>query len=55
MTTKLPRWWPFAALAVIVALAASRLWLVPLHYSSDHNEGWNALITRRFRSLLLAR
>jgi hypothetical protein len=42
MTTKLPRWWPFAALAVIVALAASRLWLVPLHYSSDHNEGWNA-------------
>ena len=42
MTTKLPRWWPFAALAVIVALAASRLWLLPLHYSSDHNEGWNA-------------
>ena len=42
MTTKLPRWWPFAALAVIVALAASRLWLLPFHYSSDHNEGWNA-------------
>ena len=42
MMTKLPRWWPFVALAVIVALAASRLWLLPLHYSSDHNEGWNA-------------
>ena len=34
--------WIGLALAVIVALAASRLWLLPVHYSPDPNEGWNA-------------
>ena len=30
------------AFAVIVALSASRLWLLPMHFSPDPNEGWNA-------------
>lgn len=40
--TDLPARWPVIAFAVIVVLAASRLLPLPLHYSSDPNEGWNA-------------
>ena len=42
------RRWPFAAaLLVIVALAAGRIWLIPAHYSTDPNEGWNAFQSAR--------
>ena len=39
---ELPAKWAAIAFAVIVALAASRLWLLPMHFSPDPNEGWNA-------------
>ncbi len=29
-------------MGLIVAAAASRLWLLPIHFSNDPNEGWNA-------------
>ena len=37
-----PTRWPAIAFAVIALLAASRLWLLPVHFSPDPNEGWNA-------------
>ena len=41
-SSRWPARWPVVGFAVVMALAASRLWLLPLHYSPDSNEGWNA-------------
>src|SRR5260370_3115538 len=30
------------AIALIAILSVSRIWLIPAHFSSDPNEGWNA-------------
>ena len=30
------------AVGLVILLAASRVWLIPAHFSSDPNEGWNA-------------
>src|ERR1700733_5609665 len=34
--------WLFIATILVILLGASRLWLIPAHFSADTNEGWNA-------------
>src|SRR5258708_25428438 len=35
------------AFALIAILSVSRIWLIPAHFSSDPNEGWNAFQAAR--------
>src|SRR5260370_3324687 len=35
------------AIALIAILSVSRIWLIPAHFSSDPNEGWNAFQAAR--------
>src|SRR5260370_34811100 len=35
------------AIAMIAILSVSRIWLIPAHFSSDPNEGWNAFQAAR--------
>ena len=35
------------AIALIALLSVSRIWLIPAHFSSDPNEGWNAFQAAR--------
>src|ERR1700730_10175663 len=35
------------AIALIAILSFSRIWLIPAHFSSDPNEGWNAFQAAR--------
>ena len=35
-----------AAVTIVILLAASRIWLIPVHVSWDQNEGWNAFQAR---------
>ncbi|HVJ53255.1 MAG TPA: hypothetical protein VM689_12380 [Aliidongia sp.] len=41
------RGWIAIAIALITILSASRIWLIPTHFSSDPNEGWNAFQASR--------
>jgi hypothetical protein len=34
--------WLFIATILVFSLGVSRLWLIPAHFSTDTNEGWNA-------------